>query len=1718
MLKSLFTVFIVIAAWVAPVYAQDSTSVAAGGSNYFLQFVKKVYLNPTILLKTQDFRAAHNVRVMVLPDMNGQTDNAITGFERALQKIIRFLIEGDDAGTLRLYFDINDAATPYSVVYSDEIDCKFTSADKDSVLRRLNMPFQGVAFTIHSSSLFEKSLKDGLYYLGNCLQETPAECGEKPDYKTTEINTKPLAIGVYNTTGSHYDIDHKAYDLLESNYAKAFDLHTQSDWYAPAKVVVASGSDEPVAIAISRHEALFKQQNLSFRTTYNDEVIPIASGNSDTVKIILPKTLPVGDPVEVVVKYKSPVDSITYTVGFFMVYVYEPQPIVVNVIGVNNYNIGDHEEEIALELQKIYGPLGVTFTINPKVLMPVSDWPTEIEIESSGLLSNYPPDLRDYVGAVKDLTDYDKDEYYLVFGLSTAELNGYMPRARNIGFVFTSGDAGKTAAHELGHGVFHLRHIFAEEELGLDAYKQTENVMDYAAGLKDLYVHQWQYIDDPAFVSWTAGDDEEAALSVGQRNGVPEGLLNDDKKSVSFITPGGEVISFNIAGLKGFYFKYVSDKFTDFPVPIGVLTYFTYYGKSYEAQFTMPDIQTLLQQTTQDPTYVFKGYKPVGNTNGEAYVDLYRDSLADSAKHTACMLIHESYQLEYWRFKVPALMNYAGRYAGGASYTIAGGQSFPVRPYDNVKFDIEHYHGFTNINNLTSENRVHYGHLRTVLAAHSLAERSEHLYAIHNQVLDICSFEPEILYLFSAKEKIFRWDEEGFWEGAAEGYTEYSMGVDLNSDFDELMENNEMIAGIGKPLDLFRSDPATFYRKLFIPRYYNFKTHLEQLIGNFWNTFDEAKFTAFPTPVAKQQYINLLRVVLNVTPVETLKALNTGKKNLAVKVLTSTNQPFTGIWEDALVKLLTGITKTDATSFLNTLEGGHNFAVNSTETTNLTQFIADNVHNVGFGEQYTEVAIQLGRIAMSDQVRMDQLKTRIMGEGDIDKYVVPFYHTNFWSEVKTGFNPWAEPTFETYSELGVSGGVAKVTFQSYKYDMGGSFYLPVVAPLATAFEVVQAPVTLNAFDLIIIENKTKDIQFTDFSAATGGEVNGIYPAFVLNYMDDEATSKKITDGVEAAVDVASIALGVGPMMTGLRTFRGFVALMDVASSGLNLTNNATGRKEPALDFINTMFGVANMALSVKELHNNFKNKAGIAARTSGVELPTGEQMHALVGKLLLTEGGRIPTATELSAFRRLLNSEDLDLKLKAYVALKRYEIDLRLAKRTGTEEYQLLKTLKKEVGNDWKNILKLKNAAFDWSQIAGIYRSTVDELMTVGRISGSDIVIGEQVIGTISGSTLRIPLETTTTYTSAVRFFPKMTFKFGEAAIDGKPLLLVRKASGQYACLVQGACFAAATPVRTSTGFSPIESIQAGDSVLSYNEADGAFVYSRVLNTFVKTTQQLVRIVVGQDTLLTTPEHLFRTTNAEWYTAGALFPGMSLVMAGGPGTVVSMQWIDSTLTVYNFEVAETHTYTVGLSQTVVHNSCTWFAKIQGISVEAIDKLKKLHTAHPTLMAKLEAEMGTNGAKIEKFLENIEEAPEILRRFLQGSDETFSEMQKSVDEWVRLQRQLATSNNQLREFNTATILYDKLTGKYYYGANRGIFVSGTEIHPTLTNKLPKTSTNAYKLGNCAECDAVNQALRDGANWGDLQMHTVGVEWNTGKIFPKPLCSNCEITFIGIEIVH
>ncbi|MBR4529311.1 MAG: hypothetical protein IKO80_03420 [Lachnospiraceae bacterium] len=111
-----------------------------------------------------------------------------------------------------------------------------------------------------------------------------------------------------------------------------------------------------------------------------------------------------------------------------------------------------------------------------------------------------------------------------------------------------------------------------------------------------------------------------------------------------------------------------------------------------------------------------------------------------------------------------------------------------------------------------------------------------------------------------------------------------------------------------------------------------------------------------------------------------------------------------------------------------------------------------------------------------------------------------------------------------------------------------------------------------------------------------------------------------------------------------------------------------------------------------------------------------------------------------------------------------------------------------------------------------------------------------------------------------------------------------------------------------------------------------------------------------------------------------------------------------------------------------------------------------------------------------------------------------------------------SNRQREKFNTASVVYDESTGKYYYGMNRGIKLEHEEKNPILfgdsTRKgiLPQKSLNNYEVGNCAEVHAINRALNDNASLGNLHITTIHTT-NSSMGEAKTACENCTHAFKG-----
>lgn len=147
--------------------------------------------------------------------------------------------------------------------------------------------------------------------------------------------------------------------------------------------------------------------------------------------------------------------------------------------------------------------------------------------------------------------------------------------------------------------------------------------------------------------------------------------------------------------------------------------------------------------------------------------------------------------------------------------------------------------------------------------------------------------------------------------------------------------------------------------------------------------------------------------------------------------------------------------------------------------------------------------------------------------------------------------------------------------------------------------------------------------------------------------------------------------------------------------------------------------------------------------------------------------------------------------------------------------------------------------------------------------------------------------------------------------------------SGPRCSWVEGACFTAGTPVHTPGGLVPIEKISIGDTVLAYNESSKTPTLAPVTNVFHKTWRGLLRIIAGRDTLLATPNHPFYLPGSGRYLpADSLRRGMQLLaLTGALLTVQSVAAVDTTVSVYNFGVAEHHNYYVGEEGVLVHNDC-----------------------------------------------------------------------------------------------------------------------------------------------------------------------------------------------------
>ncbi|MBQ4900937.1 Hint domain-containing protein [Paenibacillus sp. Marseille-P2973] len=138
-------------------------------------------------------------------------------------------------------------------------------------------------------------------------------------------------------------------------------------------------------------------------------------------------------------------------------------------------------------------------------------------------------------------------------------------------------------------------------------------------------------------------------------------------------------------------------------------------------------------------------------------------------------------------------------------------------------------------------------------------------------------------------------------------------------------------------------------------------------------------------------------------------------------------------------------------------------------------------------------------------------------------------------------------------------------------------------------------------------------------------------------------------------------------------------------------------------------------------------------------------------------------------------------------------------------------------------------------------------------------------------------------------------------------------------------CFTSETEVMTDEGEKNIEDIEVGDKVLvkDENNPDGELAYKEVTALFRNQRDDIIKLYVGEQVIETTDNHPFLVEGKGWVFAAELQVGDKFQKADGSNLLIDkVEFVKliEPVTVYNFTVADFHTYYVTDLGIWVHNT------------------------------------------------------------------------------------------------------------------------------------------------------------------------------------------------------
>lgn len=165
-----------------------------------------------------------------------------------------------------------------------------------------------------------------------------------------------------------------------------------------------------------------------------------------------------------------------------------------------------------------------------------------------------------------------------------------------------------------------------------------------------------------------------------------------------------------------------------------------------------------------------------------------------------------------------------------------------------------------------------------------------------------------------------------------------------------------------------------------------------------------------------------------------------------------------------------------------------------------------------------------------------------------------------------------------------------------------------------------------------------------------------------------------------------------------------------------------------------------------------------------------------------------------------------------------------------------------------------------------------------------------------------------------------------EAVDEGRWDLVIARSVQLFAQVVSlgQSCFTGDTLVSTREGQKPIEEVEVGDEVWSYNVETGEAKLNKVAKVYVHKTDTIVHLHIESAIIDTTTTHPFYVVGKGFVAAADIQKGNKIYALDGSLVEVKdveIEKLEEEISVYNLEVEENHTYFVGEEAVLVHNSC-----------------------------------------------------------------------------------------------------------------------------------------------------------------------------------------------------